>query len=292
MLAELKKPNWLKIRLVHNENFTGLKQMMRSRRLHTVCEEAKCPNLHECWAVHRTATFMILGNTCTRACRFCAVKAGKPTELDLAEPERVADSVMDMGLKHVVVTAVARDDLPDGGARVFSDTVIAIRKKKPDCIIEVLPSDMGGNLKALEILMGSKPDVLNHNVETVKRLSPQVRSKATYERSLEFLRRSKEIDSTVVTKSCMMVGLGEKKEEIFETMDDLRAVQVDIFAVGQYLQPTLRHLPVQKYWHPDEFSELKKAGLEKGFKHCEAGPLVRASYHAQEQFEMSKASTE
>jgi len=279
----IRKPEWLKIKLNTNENYTGLKKMMREKNLHTVCEEAKCPNIHECWAVRKTATFMILGDICTRACRFCAVKTGLPTELDLKEPERVADSVSLMGLKHAVITAVARDDLKDGGAAVFAETVRAIRRKSPFTSVEVLPSDMGGVYENLKILMDAKPDILNHNIETVRRLSDRVRARAKYDRSLEFLRRAKEMQPSIPTKSSIMIGLGETKEEIIETMDDLRANDVDIMTIGQYLQPSKKHLKVQKYYHPDEFNELKEIALSKGFSHCEAGPLVRSSYHADEQ---------
>ncbi len=279
----LRKPEWLKIKLNTNENYTGLKKMMREKNLHTVCEEARCPNIHECWAVRRTATFMILGDVCTRACRFCAVKTGLPNELDWKEPERVADSVVAMNLKHVVVTAVARDDLKDGGAAVFAETVRAIRRKSPFTSIEVLPSDMGGIYENLQTLMEVRPDILNHNIETVERLSPRVRARAKYHRSLEFLRRAKEMQPTIPTKSSLMVGLGETKEEILQTMDDLRANHVDIMTIGQYLQPTKSHLKVIKYYHPDEFQELKEIALQKGFSHCESGPLVRSSYHADEQ---------
>ncbi|MCC3355770.1 lipoyl synthase [Bacillus sp. REN16] len=286
----LRKPEWLKIKLNTNESYTGLKKMMREKQLHTVCEEAKCPNIHECWAVRKTATFMILGDTCTRACRFCAVKTGLPNELDWAEPERIADSVATMGLKHVVITMVARDDLKDGGAAVFAETVRAIRRKSPFTSVEVLPSDLGGVYENLKTLMDAKPDILNHNIETVRRLSDRVRARAKYERSLEFLRRGKEMYPDIPTKSSIMIGLGETKEEIIETMDDLRANNVDIMTIGQYLQPTKKHLKVQKYWHPDEFAELKEIALSKGFSHCEAGPLVRSSYHADEQVNAAKAN--
>lgn len=279
----LRKPEWLKIKLNTNENYTGLKKMMREKKLHTVCEEAKCPNIHECWAVRRTATFMILGDICTRACRFCAVKTGLPTELDLQEPERVADSVVLMNLKHVVVTAVARDDLKDGGAAVFAETVRAIRRKSPFTSIEVLPSDMGGVEDNLRMLMDARPDILNHNIETVKRLSDRVRARAKYDRSLEFLRRAKEMQPDIPTKSSIMIGLGETKEDLLEAMDDLRANNVDILTIGQYLQPSKKHLSVEKYYRPEEFAELKEIALSKGFSHCEAGPLVRSSYHADEQ---------
>ncbi|WP_453994090.1 lipoyl synthase [Bacillus nitroreducens] len=286
----LRKPEWLKIKLNTNESYTGLKKMMREKQLHTVCEEAKCPNIHECWAVRKTATFMILGDTCTRACRFCAVKTGLPNELDWAEPERVADSVAMMGLKHAVITMVARDDLKDGGAAVFAETVRAIRRKSPFTSVEVLPSDMGGVYENLKTLMDAKPDIMNHNIETVRRLSDRVRARAKYERSLEFLRRAKEINPDIPTKSSIMIGLGETKEDIIETMDDLRANNVDILTIGQYLQPTKKHLKVEKYYHPDEFAELKEIALSKGFSHCESGPLVRSSYHADEQVNAAKAN--
>ncbi|MEH7083628.1 lipoyl synthase [Neobacillus drentensis] len=279
----IRKPEWLKIKLNTNEQYTGLKKMMREKKLHTVCEEAKCPNIHECWAERKTATFMILGSICTRACRFCAVQTGLPTELDWEEPERVADSVEKMGLKHVVITAVARDDLKDGGAGVFAETIRAVRRRNPFCSIEVLPSDMKGEYESLKTLMDARPDILNHNIETVKRLSPSIRARATYERSLELLRRAKEMYASIPTKSSIMIGLGETKEEIIETMDDLRANHVDIMTIGQYLQPTKHHLKVQKYWSPQEFEELKTIAMSKGFSHCEAGPLVRSSYHADEQ---------
>lgn len=284
----VRKPEWLKIKLNTNEQYTGLKKMMREKKLHTVCEEAKCPNIHECWAIRKTATFMILGSICTRACRFCAVQTGLPTELDWEEPERVAESVEQMGLKHVVITAVARDDLKDGGAEVFARTVWAVRHRNPFCSIEVLPSDMNGKYENLKTLMDAKPDILNHNIETVRRLSPRVRARATYERSLEFLKRAKQMNSTIPTKSSIMIGLGETKEEIIETMADLRVNDVDIMTIGQYLQPTKHHLEVKKYWSPQEFKELKDIALSKGFSHCESGPLVRSSYHADEQVQAAK----
>lgn len=280
---ERERHPWLKIRLNTNENYRGLKKMVREKKLHTVCEEARCPNLHECWAVRKTATFMILGDICTRGCRFCAVKTGLPTELDLQEPERVAMSVKEMGLNHAVVTSVARDDLQDGGASIFAETIKAIRRLSPLTSVEVLPSDLGGDYENLKILMDAKPDILNHNIETVRRLSDKVRSKAKYDRSLELLRRAKELYPNIPTKSSIMVGLGETKEEIIEAMDDLLANNVDILTIGQYLQPSKNYLPVEKYWHPDEFLELKEIALSKGFRHCESGPLVRSSYHADEQ---------
>jgi lipoyl synthase len=286
----VRKPEWLKIKLNTNEQYTNIKKMMREKKLHTVCEEAKCPNIHECWAERKTATFMILGSVCTRACRFCAVQTGLPTELDWEEPERVAVSVEQMGLKHVVITAVARDDLKDGGAGVFAETIRAVRRRNPLCSIEVLPSDMNGEYENLKALLDAKPDILNHNIETVKRLTPRIRARATYERSLEFLRRAKELNAAIPTKSSIMVGLGETKEEIIETMDDLRANNVNILTIGQYLQPTKHHLKVQKYWSLQEFEELKLIAMSKGFSHCESGPLVRSSYHADEQVHAAKAN--
>ena len=279
----LRKPEWLKIKLNTNESYTDLKKMIRQESLHTVCEEAKCPNIHECWAVRKTATFMILGSICTRGCRFCAVTTGMPTELDREEPERVAQSVEKMGLRHCVITMVARDDLADGGAAILAETVKAIHRRVPTCTVEVLPSDMKGDYESLHMLMDAKPDIFNHNIETVERLTPRVRSKATYERSLQLLKRVKEISPDTPTKSSIMVGLGETKEELIQAMDDLRAHDVDIITIGQYLQPTKQHLQVERYLHPDEFAELKEIALQKGFKHCEAGPLVRSSYHADEQ---------
>ncbi|EZH66046.1 lipoyl synthase [Bacillaceae bacterium JMAK1] len=284
----VRKPDWLKIKLNTNESYTGLKKMMREKNLHTVCEEARCPNIHECWAVRKTATFMILGDTCTRGCRFCAVKTGLPTELDLDEPERVADSVEQMGLKHVVITAVARDDLKDGGSNVFAETVRAVRRRNPLCTIEVLPSDMMGLEENLKTLMEARPNILNHNIETVRRLTKKVRARAKYDRSLQFLRYSKELHPDIPTKSSLMIGLGETAEEIEEVMDDLRANDVDIMTIGQYLQPTKKHLPVIKYYTPDEFQQFKELAMSKGFKHCEAGPLVRSSYHADEQVDKAQ----
>lgn len=285
----IRKPDWLKIQINTTKSFTGLKRLMREKKLNTVCEEARCPNIHECWSERQTATFMILGRVCTRGCRFCAVETGIPNELDWGEPERVADSVKIMGLRHAVVTAVARDDLEDGGASVFAETVRAIRRKNPGTTVEILPSDMKGDYKSLYTLMSGKPDIFNHNIETVRRLTKRVRAVAMYDRSLELLRRVKEIAPDVPTKSSMMLGLGETKEEILETMDDLLDNNVDIMAIGQYLQPTRNHLEVERYYHPDEFAELKEIAFEKGFRHCESGPLVRSSYHADEQVNAASA---
>jgi lipoyl synthase len=280
-----RKPDWLKINLSTGEDYQNVKEikhMMRSKTLHTVCEEAKCPNLHECW-VNRTATFMILGDICTRACRFCAVKSGLPTELDLQEPERVAEAAVQMGLRHCVVTSVARDDLADGGASIFAETIRAIRQRMPMCGVEVLIPDFQGNEESLQIVLDAKPDVLNHNVETVERMSDRVRSKAKYRRSLELLSRSKQIAPRIPTKSSLMVGVGEEWDEILRTMDDLREVDCNILTIGQYLQPTTNHLSIQAYYTPEQFAALKEEGMKRGFNHVESGPLVRSSYHAHEQ---------
>ncbi|WP_275900695.1 lipoyl synthase [Paenibacillus periandrae] len=277
-----RKPDWLKIKLTTGENFKEIKNMMRDKTLHTVCEEAKCPNIHECWA-NRTATFMILGDICTRACRFCAVNSGLPTELDLQEPERVAEASEQMGLKHVVVTSVARDDLADGGSSIFAATIRAIRKRLPMCGVEVLIPDFLGNEESLRTVLAAKPDILNHNIETVERLSDKVRSKAKYSRTLELLERSKKIAPEIPTKASIMLGLGEEWSEILQTMDDLRAVGCNIMTIGQYLQPSVKHLKVKKYYTPEQFAELKIEGMKRGFSHVESGPLVRSSYHAHEQ---------
>lgn len=280
-----RKPEWLKIQLNTNDNFRYLKNLMREERLHTVCEEARCPNIHECWGEHRTATFMILGDTCTRRCRFCAVKTGLPSAVDLGEPKRVADSVQKMDLRHVVITMVNRDDLKDGGAEVLANTVRAIHHAAPECSVEVLTSDFMGNREAVSTVMASGPEIMSHNLETVRRLTPQVRSRSDYDRSLEVLKMAHDMDPERATKSSLMLGLGETREEILEAFDDLRSHGVEIVNLGQYLQPSRTHLPVQKYWTPDEFAELREQALARGFAHCDAGPLVRSSYHAGEGYE-------
>ncbi|MBP1934622.1 lipoyl synthase [Ammoniphilus resinae] len=277
-----RKPEWLKIKLTTDENFKDIKKMMRGKTLHTVCEEAKCPNIFECWS-NRTATFMINGSICTRGCRFCAVTTGLPTELDLQEAEKVAETAEQMGLKHAVVTAVARDDLKDGGASVFAETIRAIRNRTPLCSVEVLIPDFQGNWGALKVVLDANPNILNHNIETVERLSDRVRSKAKYPRSLELLKVSKQMAPKIPTKSSIMIGVGETYDEILQTMQDLRNVDVNILTIGQYLQPTKKHLKVEKFWHPDEFAKLKEEGVRMGFDHVESGPLVRSSYHAHEQ---------
>ncbi|MCM3700785.1 lipoyl synthase [Paenibacillus macerans] len=285
------KPDWIRIKLTTGDNYQDIKNMMRSKTLHTVCEEARCPNIYECWA-NRTATFMILGDICTRACRFCAVNTGMPTELDLQEPERVAEAAEKMNLRHCVVTSVARDDLRDGGAGIFAGTIAAIRARLPFCSVEVLIPDFQGDEEALRIVMEAKPDILNHNIETVERLSDRVRAKAKYRRSLELLQRAKAMKPDIPTKSSIMLGVGEEWEEILQAMDDLRAVDCDILTIGQYLQPTPQHLRVEKYYTPEQFAALKEEGMKRGFSHVESGPLVRSSYHAHEQVKSAKSRKE
>ncbi|ANF98935.1 lipoyl synthase [Paenibacillus bovis] len=277
--------------MTNNENYQEIKSMMRSKTLHTVCEEARCPNIYECWA-NRTATFMILGDICTRACRFCAVNTGMPTELDLQEPERVAEAAEKMGLNHCVITSVARDDLKDGGATIFAETIRAMRKRLPLCSVEVLIPDFMGDIDSLKIVMDAKPDILNHNIETVERMSDRVRARAKYPRSMELLRNSKQLQPDIPTKSSIMLGVGEEWDEILQAMDDLRAVDCDILTLGQYLQPSPKHLNVAKYYTPDEFAILKEEGLKRGFSHVESGPLVRSSYHAHEQVKSASKSKE
>lgn len=285
------KPDWIRIKLTTGDNYQDIKNMMRSKTLHTVCEEARCPNIYECWA-NRTATFMILGDICTRACRFCAVNTGMPTELDLEEPGRVAEAAEKMNLRHCVVTSVARDDLKDGGAMIFARTISAIRERLPLCSVEVLIPDFLGNEEALRTVMEAKPDILNHNIETVERLSDRVRAKAKYRRSLELLQRAKSMNPDIPTKSSIMLGVGENWDEILQAMDDLRAVDCDILTIGQYLQPSPQHLHVEKYYTPEQFAELKQEGLKRGFSHVESGPLVRSSYHAHEQVKSAKSHKE
>ncbi|HLW97471.1 MAG TPA: lipoyl synthase [Candidatus Acidoferrales bacterium] len=279
------RPDWLKVKFFGGQNYQDLKGIMRTLGLHTVCESARCPNMGECWD-HRTATFMILGNICTRACGFCSVPSGKPLgppEED--EPERVAEAVAKMGLRYAVVTSVNRDDHPDGGAAIFARTISEIRRRVPGCKVEVLIPDFRGEWWALETVLSARPDVLNHNTETVPRLYRQVRKGAMYERSLELLRRSKEFAPEIPAKTGMMLGLGETKDEVVSAMADLAAQGTDILTLGQYLQPTREHLPIVRYVHPDEFAEYKIIGEQLGFKHVESGPLVRSSYHAFEQSE-------
>jgi lipoic acid synthetase len=278
-LHQAKKPDWIKVRLPSNPVFFSTKALISDLRLHTVCEEAQCPNRWECWSAG-TATFMIAGERCTRACGFCAVTTAKPFALEADEPERVAQAVTRMKLKHVVVTAVARDDLKDGGAEHFARTIEAIRAAAPEIAIEVLTPDFHAKDECLRMVAEARPHIFNHNVETVERLTPMVRSRAKYRVSLDVLRRMKEIAPEIVTKSGIMLGLGETEPEIFQTMDDLREVGVQVLTMGQYLRPTAQHLPVVEYVHPDAFKLYKEIAEKKGFEHVASGPLVRSSYHA------------
>jgi lipoyl synthase len=276
------KPEWLKVRAPGSPNYLRLKALMKERKLNTVCEEARCPNIGECWH-HGTATFMILGDVCTRACGYCAVPHGKPTELDTAEPARVADAVAEMGLKYVVITSVDRDDLEDGGAGIFADTIRHIRARAGSCRVEVLIPDFQGLEMPLRAVLDAVPDVLNHNTETVPSLDRIARAGGRYARTLELLDRARRYAPGIPTKSGLMVGLGEGWDELVSTLRDLRTVGVSIVTIGQYLRPTESHLRMERYYTPAEFAELKRLALSMGFGHVESGPLVRSSYHAHEQ---------
>lgn len=276
------KPEWLKARAPMGENYHDLKTLARKLDLHTVCESARCPNIGECWN-HRTATFMLLGNLCTRRCGFCAVPKGRPLPIDMEEPVRVAEAVEKLGLKFAVVTSVNRDDDNTNAARVFADTITEIRKRMPDCRVEVLIPDFQGHDEPLQIVMDARPDILNHNTETVPRLYRVARSGARYERTLRLLERAKELNPAIPSKTGVMVGLGETTDELLSVFRDLAAKNVDILTIGQYLRPSKDHLPVARLYSPDEFALLKTESLKMGFRHVESGPLVRSSYHAHEQ---------
>lgn len=282
MPAQRRLPEWFKVRMPGGPNYLRLQDMLRSEQLYTVCEEAHCPNIGECWE-RGTATFMILGDICTRACAYCAVTTGTPVGLDLEEPIRLAETVERMGLNYAVITSVNRDDLPDGGAFIFAQCVRQIRKRVPECRVELLIPDFEGNWDALEAVMDSKPDTLNHNIETVRRVFSRVRPRGDYDQSLELLRRTRQINSEAVTKSGIMVGLGETWDEIVETMEDLRSVDCNLLTIGQYLRPSAKHAPLVKWYTPSEFDELRLVGEDLGFDHVASGPLVRSSYHADEQ---------
>jgi lipoic acid synthetase len=277
-----RRPEWLRIRPPQGANYDELKTLMRSKGLHTVCEEARCPNIGECWG-HRTATFMILGSVCTRSCGFCAVATGRPMTLDWEEPRRVAEAVQQMNLRHCVDTSVNRDELRDGGATLFAATIRWIRRLNPDCSVEVLTPDFKGDEDALRVVMEARPNVFNHNVETVPRLYKRVRPQAVYTRSLEVLQRAKALNPAAPVKSGFMLGLGETRDEVMQVLQDLRAHDVDIVTIGQYLRPSFQHLPVERYARPEEFREYALAGKQLGLRHVEAGPLVRSSYHAWDQ---------
>jgi lipoic acid synthetase len=278
------KPEWLKVRAPGSDNYLRLRGIMRGLKLNTVCEDAHCPNIGECWH-HGTATFMILGDICTRACSYCAVAHGKPTELDLDEPRRVAEAVHAMGLKYAVVTSVDRDDQADGGAGIFAETIREIHRLMPDTRVEVLIPDFKGEAAPLHTVLDARPDVLNHNTETVPRLYRMARSGGKYARTLELLDRARTYAPDIPTKTGVMVGLGEEHDELVQVFRDLRGVGVSILTIGQYLRPSPAHTPMTRYYHPDEFQALKAAALALGFVHVEAGPLVRSSYHAHEQAE-------
>ena len=277
-----RKPDWLKVRAPGGPRYIRLKGLLREWNLHTVCEEAHCPNIGECWE-DLTATFMILGDVCTRNCGYCAVAHGRPVWEDREEPERVARAVKALGLEHVVVTSVNRDDLADGGAAVFAATVRAIRREAPGCRVEVLVPDFQGSAEALQTVLDARPDILNHNIETVPRLYKVARHGGRYERSLELFRRARRAAPDLLTKSGLILGLGEEHEELLATLSDLRAADVNILTLGQYLRPSPQHLPIARFYRPDEFRELAEEGARLGFAHVEAGPLVRSSYHAKRQ---------
>lgn len=278
-----RKPEWLKVKAPGGTNYLRLQKMMREQGLHTVCEEAHCPNIGECWE-SGTATFMILGDVCTRACKYCAVAHGMPTELDWDEPRRVADSVVAMGLEHAVITSVNRDELPNGGAEIYAETIRQIHQRVPGCSVEVLIPDFKGNEEALRIVVEARPEILAHNIDTVERLSRPVRPGARYWRSVSFLGAVKRLDPTMLTKSAIILGMGETEEEILQSMKDLREAAVDILTLGQYLRPSAHHIPLDRWVTPAEFDHWKEVGeKELGFRHVEAGPLVRSSYHAKEQ---------
>jgi lipoic acid synthetase len=290
-LVRAPKPQWLRAKAPVGENFHQLKKLARGLGLHTVCESAQCPNIGECWN-HRTATFMLLGDICTRRCGFCAVPKGKPEAIDWDEPRRVAEAVATLGLKHAVITSVNRDDDNVGGARIFAETIRRVRELTPDCRIEVLIPDFQGNDEALRVVLDANPNVLNHNTETVPRLYRAVRSGARYERTLQLLENAKKFSPGMVTKSGVMVGLGEDSAELIEVFRDLGTRGVDILTVGQYLRPSRDHLPIARFYEPEEFEYLKTEALRFGFRHVESGPLVRSSYHAHEQAEATASPSQ
>ena len=283
-------PEWLKVRAPGSPRYIELKALMRGQQLHTVCEEAHCPNIGECWN-RGTATFMILGDICTRRCHYCAVTTGRPAGIDLQEPTRLAETVQTMGLRYCVITSVNRDDLPDGGAFIFASCIKRVRDLNPDCRIEVLIPDFAGSWPALQKVLDARPDVLNHNIESTNRIFPRVRPKGNYQRSLELLAKCKELAPGTVTKSGIIVGMGETTDEVVDTMRDLRAVDCDLLTIGQYLRPSDKHLAIDRFYTPAEFEELRVIGQELGFAHVASGPLVRSSYHADEQHDAAYAAT-
>lgn len=288
MAVETRRPDWLKVRLPGSANFVDLKEIMRGQQMHTVCEEARCPNIGECWD-RRTATFLILGNVCTRACGYCAIAHGLPGELDLAEPGRVADAVVAMRLRHAVITSVNRDDQADGGAGIYAETIRLIHRRLPSCTVEVLIPDFKGDPKALRTVLEANPEILGHNIESPRRTFKIVRSGGAYDRSIALLRRAKEWGYTSFTKSGIILGMGETMAEVLETMDDLRAVDVDVLTLGQYLRPSADYHPIDRFYTPQEFAFLRTEGLARGFKYVESGPLVRSSYRADAQAQAVRA---
>ncbi len=288
-LTRGRRPEWLRVKAPNSPKYQELQGLFRGKHLHTVCEEAMCPNIGECWG-RGTATFLLMGDTCTRSCGFCKINTGRPSALDPDEPRRVGESVAAMGLKHAVLTSVNRDEQRDGGAWVFAESIQWIRQLNPGCTVEVLIPDFKGDAAALATVMAAKPEILNHNTETVARLYKTVRPQAKYTRSMELLKRAKQLDALALTKSGIMLGLGEEWGEILQVMDDLRAQEVDILTMGQYLQPSRFHLPIERYVHPDEFAKLKAEGEQRGFKWVESGPLVRSSYHAEKMVNAERLS--
>jgi lipoic acid synthetase len=282
-----RKPQWLKVKAPGGENYIRLKHMMRELKLHSVCEEAHCPNIGECWQ-HGTATFMILGSVCTRNCAYCAVAHGRPPEYDIEEPNRVAQAIAEMNLRHAVITSVDRDDLPDFGAYIFAETIRQIKQRLPGCSVEVLVPDFQGNVDSIRAVLEARPDIYNHNTETVPRLYKKARPGGRYERLLEIFRIAKRIAPDIPTKTGIILGLGETNEEVVEVMKDLRSVDVDILTLGQYLRPSDSHIALDRYVTPEEFRSLYEIGMELGFRHVESGPLVRSSYHAWEQVQAAQ----
>ena len=285
--ARPRLPGWLKVPMPVGTNYRDLKQLMRGSQLHTVCEEAHCPNIGDCWE-RRTATFMILGDICTRRCHYCAVTTGRPLGVDIKEPDRLARAVKRMGLKYCVITSVNRDDLADGGAFIFAMCIKRIREEVPGCQVEVLIPDFDGSELGLRRVLEARPEVLNHNIESAKRIFPRVRPRGEYQRSLDLLARAKEIEPSIPTKSGIIVGMGEEWDEVVDTMKDLRSVDCDLLTIGQYLRPSLKHIPIARFYKPSEFEELRIIGESLGFKHVASGPLVRSSYHADEQHAAAK----
>jgi lipoic acid synthetase len=284
-----KRPDWLKVRIPSGDTFYDVRRILRSHQLNTICEDAMCPNIAECWGTHRTATFMILGDICTRACAFCAVTSGKPTELDLAEPARVAAAVADLKLRHAVITSVDRDDLADGGAALFADLVHQIRRRDPDVKIELLTPDFQGSLLAVRVIAEAGPDIFSHNIETARRLYPTIRFKSDYDRSFGLLKSAKQMNPKMFIKTGIMVGLGEDTDEVLQVMRDAVDAGVDIFTIGQYLRPSPKHAEIEKYYHPDEFVRFREYGQRLGLRWVFAGPLIRSSYHAEDVFSQATA---